>query len=166
MTNRHKPHVVVLPVVVLPEDDADHELATGFELESDTRQLQVLPYADGWLKTLDAVEIDHSADMRRWPTRHLILVIDFDDNADRITYAKTKIPDDLKERVYVIGSLSDPQKLRSSIGRDLESIGRGLADDCRNDTNATWNHPLLQHNAAELDRLRNQVRPILFPLTH
>jgi hypothetical protein len=37
-----------------------------------------------------------------------------------------------------------------------------LAKDCREGTDTTWWHALLQHNASELDRLRACVRPILF----
>ncbi len=55
-----------------------------------------------------------------------------------------------------------PEKLKASLGGTFESIGRALAIDCRDNTTNTWNHPHLQHNAAELERLRNQVRGILF----
>ena len=44
--NRHKPHLLVLP-----EDDANRQLARGFELELSTRQFQVLQPAGGWLTT-------------------------------------------------------------------------------------------------------------------
>jgi hypothetical protein len=37
-----------------------------------------------------------------------------------------------------------------------------LAKDCREETDTTWGHRLLRHNAGELDRLRKYVRPILF----
>jgi hypothetical protein len=37
-----------------------------------------------------------------------------------------------------------------------------MAQDCREETDKIWGHALLKHNAAELARLREQVRPILF----
>jgi hypothetical protein len=37
-----------------------------------------------------------------------------------------------------------------------------MARDCREETEETWGHELLRHNAGELARLREQVRPILF----
>jgi hypothetical protein len=37
-----------------------------------------------------------------------------------------------------------------------------MARDCRDDTDNIWRHELLQHNAGELARLRQRVRPILF----
>ena len=157
--NKHKPHVLVLP-----EDDADRQLATGFESEVSTRQLQVLPPGRGWLAALQMFNADEAADMRRWGlNRHLVLLIDFDNDTSRLEHVKTKIPEDLRERVYIIGSLSDPQKLSSALGMPPERIGQALATDCRNDKYATWGHKLLQHNASELDRLRTQVRSILFP---
>ena len=46
--------------------------------------------------------------------------------------------------------------------RLYEDIGRAMAKDCREETNTTWGHGRLRHNAGELDRLRQHVRPILF----
>ena len=45
---------------------------------------------------------------------------------------------------------------------DYDTIGSALAKDCRDETDTIWNHNLLRHNASELDRLREHVRPILF----
>jgi hypothetical protein len=38
-----------------------------------------------------------------------------------------------------------------------------LGMDCRDGTDTTWRHELLRHNAGELGRLNDRVRPILFP---
>jgi hypothetical protein len=43
-----------------------------------------------------------------------------------------------------------------------ETIGRAAAEDCREETDRTWGHELLRHNANEIDRLRQYVRSILF----
>lgn len=157
--NKNKPHVLVLP-----EDDADRQLATGFESQIATRQFQVLQPANGWQAVLEAFDQNEVAGMRRWtPHRHLVLVIDFDGHPERLQYAKTKIPEDVRERVYIVGSLTDPQRLRAHLRKDLETIGQELATDCRNDTSTTCSHKLLHHNATELARLRTHVRSILFP---
>jgi hypothetical protein len=37
-----------------------------------------------------------------------------------------------------------------------------MAQDCRDETGTIWGHELLRHNAGELARLRDHVRPILF----
>lgn len=61
----------------------------------------------------------------------------------------------------ILGALHEPEGLK--VGFDsYENISSRLAKDCRDDTYATWGHHLLQHNASELNRLREHVRPILF----
>lgn len=55
--NRHRPHVLVLP-----EDDANRELANGFHLQIDLtrqRQMQVLPVAGGWNEVLKRFKSEH-----------------------------------------------------------------------------------------------------------
>lgn len=156
--NRYLPHVFVLP-----EDDANSDLANGFHLEIDfTRQMQVLPVAGGWHNVLGLFKSEHIAEMKSYPHRFMVLLIDFDNDADRLARAKTAIPDDLSDRVFILGVLSEPEALKSVEGRSYEGIGSKLAQDCREEIYTTWGHDLLQHNASELDRLRTRVRSILF----
>jgi hypothetical protein len=158
--NMDRPHILVLP-----EDDADRQLANGFLLEVDwirQRQMQVLKVAGGWKKVLECFQSDHIEDMNRCRHRFMVLLIDFDEKEDRLDKAKKAIPDDLKDRVFVLGARKDPEGLRRAGLGSLETIGKALARDCREDVDATWGHALLQHNASELDRLRKHVRPILF----
>jgi hypothetical protein len=61
--------------------------------------------------------------------------------------------------VFVLGAWSEPEKL--NLG-SYEEVGLAMAKDCRDNGEATWSHRLLRHNAGELERLRKQVRPILF----
>jgi len=91
----------------------------------------------------------------------MVLLIDFDGQEDRLDEAMEVIPDDLRERVFVLGALTEPEDLRRALG-SYEEIGSRLARDCQSDTEETWTHPLLRHNAGELARLRACVRPILF----
>lgn len=158
--NRDRPHLFILP-----EDRANSELATGFHLEIDPlrqRQMQILPIAGGWQKVLNIFKADHVAYMRRFPNRFMILVIDFDEREDRFETAQQFIPDDLKDRVFVLGSRKEPEDLRRAGIGSNEDIGLALAKDCREDNYRTWGHELLNHNAGELERLREKVRPIFF----
>jgi hypothetical protein len=158
--NRFLPHVLVLP-----EDDANRELVVGFLLDSTlSRQaIDFLEIAHGWLKVLEKFESYEIAEMRKFQKRYMVLLFDFDNDPSRLAYAKSKIPSDLVDRVFILGSLSDPESLkRAGLGK-LEEIGLALAKDCREGTNIVWSHDLLRHNAAELTRLRTFVRPILFP---
>jgi hypothetical protein len=158
--NKHQPHVLVLP-----EDGADRQLANGFLLDLSlfTRRIQVLEEAGGWTRVLDQFETDHVVGLERWPTRFMVLLIDFDGNENRLAQAKSRIPASLHDRVFVLGSLTDPEDLTNQFGLSFEEIGKALAKDCREDSNAIWSHTLLRHNADELNRMRDCIRPILFP---
>ncbi len=149
---------------MLPEDDANTRLANAFHKYVDWNryhQMQVLPEAGGWMEVLKRFNKDEVQGMDRWPDRFMLLLIDFDDKQDRLDTAKAEIPARLIDRVFILGTLSEPEDLRAEIG-DYDVIGSALAKDCREETDATWAHPLLQHNTSELDRLRQNVRPILF----
>jgi|HubBroStandDraft_4_1064222.scaffolds.fasta_scaffold981346_2 hypothetical protein len=157
--NRHRPHVLVLP-----EDDANRELANGFHLQVDMarqRQMQVLPVAGGWMELLNRFKSEHVRAMDRCPSRFMVLLIDFDGRKNRLQSAKAAIPVQLADRVFVLGAWSNPEALRGDLGA-YEQIGLAMADDCREETDTTWGHKLLRHNAGELGRLREHVRSILF----
>jgi hypothetical protein len=158
--NRERPHVFVLP-----EDEANLQLATEFLAHVDVnrqRQMYVLDVAKGWNRVLDLFESVHMSEMDRYPQRFMILLIDFDGKQDRLTDAQARIPGHLTDRVFVLGALTDPEALRRTLG-SYEDIGSAMASDCREETDTTWGNPLLQHNTDELNRLREHVRPILFP---
>jgi hypothetical protein len=148
---------------VLPEDDADRQLANGFLLDPSVSawNIQVLGVAGGWRKVLGCFELDHVGEMDKYPNRYMILLIDFDGHPERLDEAKAAIPANLNERVFVIGVLTRPEDLKASLG-SYETIGRALAKDCRDGTDTIWGHDLLRHNSGELDRLREHVRPVLF----
>ena len=71
-----------------------------------------------------------------------------------------KIPEDVKSRVFILGVLSEPEKLRKATGKKFEAIGIALAKDCAE--NKQEMHDLLRHNEPELNRLFEDVRPFLF----
>jgi hypothetical protein len=158
--NEYRPHVKVLP-----EDDANRQLALGFsrDLTAGARSFQVLRVAGGWLMVLKLFEEVHVREMDRNPYRFTVLLIDCDGDSDRLVRAKAAIPQRLTGRVFILGALTEPEKLRADIGKPYEAIGMALARDCHEGTDITWDHALLKHNAAEVERLRLHVRPILFP---
>jgi len=157
--NRAKPHVLILP-----EDDANRQLANGFQLQLDwnrQRQMQVLNPVGGWVKVLEEFQSVHVVEMGRNPHRSIVLLIDFDNDERRLDKAKAAVPSHLSERVFILGTWSQPEALRAEAG-SYESIGAKMAEDCREETNTIWGHKLLRHNAAEIDRLRDHARPFLF----
>ena len=156
--NKHKPHILVLP-----EDDANSQLANGFLLYPSvlTHRIQVLPEVGGWKKVLEYFESDQVRGLERYPHRFMVLLIDLDNRQDRLTDAKSIIPAHLIDRVFVLGVWSEPEKLKPTLG-SYETIGSAMAKDCCEGTDTIWRHDLLRHNASEIDRLREHVQPILF----
>ena len=155
--NKHLAHILVIP-----EDDANRQLANGFCLGLSIRQVQVLPVAGGWKHVLELFKSDHIGGMNQYPQRYMVLLIDFDGRPDRLETAKSYIPTHLLERVIVLGVWTEPETLKEP-GQTYESIGQSLARECRDGQNETWSHDLLRHNEGEIERLNAQIRPILFP---
>ncbi|MEG4841413.1 hypothetical protein [Microcoleus sp. B9-D4] len=159
-------------VLVLPEDDANRQIANGFILNSNVNEpaIQVLPIANGWGKVVALFKKNQVSEMRKFPKRMMVLLIDFDGTGERGSYVKSQIPEDLQDRVFILGVLSDPEDLKrikkkfESIGTGkLEQIGETLANDCsNNNTNGLWGHDLLKHNKTELARMILSVKPFLF----
>lgn len=69
--NKFKPHILVLP-----EDDANRQLANGFFQNIPSTQIQVLPEAGGWLATCDNFRNNHISSMMNHSGRHMVLLID------------------------------------------------------------------------------------------
>ena len=100
---------------MLPEDDADRQIANGFVITPgiglDDRAIQILPEAGGWKKVLDEFIECHCSEMRSHPARMMVLLIDFDNQyTTRLSYFKSNIPFDLQERVFVLGVWSEPEQ--------------------------------------------------------
>lgn len=157
--NKYLPHVFVLP-----EDDANRQLANGFLLDQSLpiRKVQVLPEAGGWARVLECFKSEHVVEMERYSNRFFVLLIDFDSREERLSKVKAAIPGHLSERVFILGVLSEPEALKKAGLGSYETIGLRMARDCREQTSTTWGHELLRHNTTELDRLSKCVRPILF----
>jgi len=118
--NRFKPHVFVLP-----EDDANRQIAIGFirNLNINANAIQIVPIAGGWEKVVDQFMNDYVPRMRQFSTRMIVLLMDFDQHTDRLNVVKNHIPDDLKDRVFVLGVLSEPEDLKKKIHKTFEEIG-------------------------------------------
>lgn len=158
--NVYKPHVIVLP-----EDDANRQIANGFLLSPSIklRNIQVLPPAGGWRKVLDSFVEDHVANLQKFTCRHLVLLVDFDRRVEeRQMQFHERFPADVQDRVFLLGTQSEPEPLRKQCGDSLENIGRALAAECFQDETNLWAHSLLAHNAAERGRLNTKVKSILF----
>jgi hypothetical protein len=67
----------------------------------------------------------------RWQKRFMVLLIDFDKYSDRLTVAQARIPERLRNRVFILGSWSEPEELKQELGCSYENVGWGMAQDCR-----------------------------------
>ncbi|MEW6281449.1 MAG: hypothetical protein AB1758_22760 [Candidatus Eremiobacterota bacterium] len=156
--NSHRPHILVLP-----EDDANRQIANGFLLEPavarGAAQVQVLPVARGWSRVRHKFETELS-ELLSNPCCHVVLVVDFDRNEARREQLERVIPRTARDRAFVVGVWSEPEEDFGS----YEKLGRRLASDCRQEggeANA-WEHELLAHNRGELARMRQALAPIVF----
>lgn len=110
---------------------------------------------------LEDFQSNEVSGMEKYPNRLVVLLIDFDGKEGRLNYAKTSIPEHLRDRVFVPGAWKEPQDLRTSGLGSFEEIGMSLAQDCQDGTNRVWGHDLMKNNAGELARLCERIRPIL-----
>jgi len=167
MINRYNPHLIILP-----EDDHNRQIANGFkeDLNVDFRVIQTLPIACGWRKVLEEFQKNHISNMRQFPQMNMLLLIDFDDDQeDRFSYAQEYIPEDLRNRVFILGVKIEPRDLKKDVLKNFnhiksfKNIGEALAKDCAENKNELWGHDLLIHNKPELERMILSVRRFLFP---
>lgn len=154
--NKYRPHLLFLP-----EDDANRDLANGFILEFNTRQLQILPEVGGWRIVIETFKLEHIPALRSCSERRIALLIDFDEDSSRRETLNRDIPAELKNRVFLLGTKSEPEKLRSAGLGSYESIGRRMAQECREGTHSLWQHELLEGNLSEVNRLRKSIRSFL-----
>lgn len=157
--NKERPHLLVIP-----EDDANVQLANGFQLRinREVRQFQVLPAVGGWSKVIESLNHDHLAGLRKYASRRVLLLLDFDDDPGRYERIQGQIPEDLCKRVFLLGVWSEPEKLKPYFG-NLESIGERLALECSEGSlDRTWAHELLKHNRDEAQRLRAAIGGMFF----
>lgn len=159
MTNRYRPHLFILP-----EDDADREIANGFKLNPSLngRVIQVLEPAGGWTKVLGQFRDQHIPELSMFKEERLILLIDFDKKINRLALFQQNIPESLRERVFVIGAFSNPEDLKRQLQMSFEEIGEDLANHCAENNPALWNHDLLKHNNAEIERMTDSIKSFLF----
>jgi hypothetical protein len=123
--------------------------------------MQVLPAAAGWEKLVDLFLSDHVGEMDRWHQRLMILLIDCDGHADRLDDVRTQISAHLTDRVFVLGTFTQPEDLTPELG-SLDAVVAAIPNDCRERTNTVWNHDLLRHNVGQVQRMNLLVRTLLF----
>jgi len=155
-------------VWVLPEDDANRQIAQGFTLDPAVkpRSIHICPVAlscRGWMKVRDSFDHEYNEKLLRHPLCSMVLLVDFDgQGTTRGEEVLSCVDAELGARVFVRGSHDEPERLKAALRMSYEKIGRALAKECSDGTRTTWEHELLAHNRRELERMVAYVRPILF----
>lgn len=152
-------------VWVLPEDDANRQIAQGFSLHASVkpRNIDILNVAGGWTGIRDSFEREYNSVLTTYASTMMVLLVDFDERGERrAENVLSGVHASLRDRVFVLGARGEPEQLRQALRMSFEKIGRALANECDDGTRATWGHDLLAHNADEIERMRPQLRPILF----
>jgi hypothetical protein len=156
--NNYRDHLLVVP-----EDDANKDLAVGFQktVPRGPNAMYVERPAGGWPSTRDRLR-GLFGTMRKFPARRVLVLVDFDDTETRRADVLREVPNDLRDRIYLLGVWSEPESLQKVLNHlSRETIGETLAQECLNDQEILWTHALLAHNAPELARLRREVLPFL-----
>src|SRR5260221_9363178 len=98
--NKYRPHILILP-----EDDANRQIANGFLLdpELNVRDIQILPNAGGWVNVLVDFKKNQIEAISTNQNLHMVLLVDFDQDDNRLTKGKEVIPDSLSDRGFVLG---------------------------------------------------------------
>lgn len=154
--------------MIVPEDQKNNDLINGFINGSrfDVRQIQVMPIAGGWSKAADSVETLNLAERAN---RHVLLVIDFDDNLEKrrkeIDKRLTKFLDEAqRKRVYLLDTRNIPEDFRSALHMSAEQVGAKLSLECEDPQSHFWQGALFEHNFDERTRLIAEVLPLLTSL--
>jgi 5S rRNA maturation endonuclease (ribonuclease M5) len=156
MSNKYVPHLLVIP-----EDEANRQIITGFASHSevDNRRIHVEPVACGWIRALEHFQSNHLRGMKKYENRHVMILIDFDDREDRLEKAKEYIPENMRSRVYVMGCLSEPERIRAATRMSKSQFGEAIAEACLSGNEDLWQKDILAHNRAELERMKSSICP-------
>lgn len=159
MVNRHRPHVYVIP-----EDDANRQIAVGFELDYRlrSRALQVMKPAGGWRVVIDIIIDEYIPILQSNPNANVVGIIDCDGYEGRISEEFDRIPENLSDRVFILGTLRNPETFKRSVRLSFEKIGGKLADECFCERFHLWDHGDLIHVRDQVQRAKSILRTILF----
>ena len=127
--NKYRPHVWVIP-----EDDADRQIVVGFQNHESVNDsvIQLAPPAGGWIKVLDVFEAEYIPALRSNQNTHVVMLIDFDNVEGRGEQILQRIPEDIRSRVFYVGSKDEPEALKRELGKPFETIGSDHNEDfCR-----------------------------------
>lgn len=157
--NKYRGHIYIIP-----EDDANRQIAVGFEKDFriKTRTIQTLPVAGGWTLAVEKLLTEYVSILRSNSKSHVVVLIDSDNQPDRINKSLADVPDDVRDRVFILGAFREPESLKAAANLHFEQIGERLAEECYvGDTNL-WGHDEFSHISNEVSRAKDSLRSLIF----
>jgi hypothetical protein len=124
--------------------------------------MQIVAPAGGWLKALEKLRTEYFAVLERNLNCRVLVLIDCDQDPNRIVEAIGTMPEHLRERIFVLGTLRDPESLQSAMKMTLETIGEQIANECFEEEANVWKHPDLIHNQPEVASLKQSLFSAVF----
>lgn len=158
--NKYENHVYLIP-----EDDADRQIANGFVDHPQIRdaRIKVMSPAGGWRGVLQTFQAEYVRLLRDYPKGHVVMLIDYDGRFEaRRAEFEQATPEGIRARVFVVGSKTEPERLKNELGKHYEEIGFSLAAECAAGVAELWSHDHLRHNDADRLRMIQTIRPFLF----
>lgn len=153
-------------LIVIPEDNANREIANGFRLiiEKNDRQFLIKKLARGWPNGRNELVAlsDSTGHLQKYKSSHAALIVDFDGKRERGSEIKQMVAEGVRDRVFVIGVLTEPEELRNVTRMKFEQLGSQIGEGCKGSSIGFWQHDLLVHNIEEIRRLSGAVRDIFF----
>jgi chromosomal replication initiation ATPase DnaA len=92
----------------------------------------------------------------------VLILIDCDHEPERIVNALDGVPQHLKDRVFMLGALGEPETLKAAMKTTFEGLGVQIANECFEEEPNVWKHPELAHNRDEVARLKKSLFEAVF----
>jgi hypothetical protein len=109
-------------VYVIPEDDADRQIAVGFVDNHRVRdaRVQVMPVAGGWRNVLQTFRDEYVQKLPYYPRAHAVMLIDFDGCFEqrRAEFESANLAE-IKPRVFVVGPKDTPEILKGALNKSF-----------------------------------------------
>ena len=159
--NKFKPHLFIVP-----EDDADRQIAVGFQMHLEAKgEMQIVDVARGWLKVVGVIKDEYVPLLKNNLNSHVLGIIDCDKDVDRIAEQLENFPEDIRNRIFLLGVNENPQEFKRSAKMHFAEIGEKLADECYKDELDLWNHEMLSYSSSEALRAKDVLRELVFGLS-
>lgn len=154
--NREKPYLIVLF-----EDNAYKDLFMGFQFSTQRQVKQNTVYGGFKYIYLELTNNDSLTlkELKKYSNAYVLAMIDADldsQSESNIEKLKSSICTEYKERVFVVGSQYEAEDIKKTVIEQgkWKSVSKKLENSCINEDCGLWQDEMLEHNSAEIARLK------------